>query len=34
MRAGRIVELAGSEDIFLRPSHPYTRSLLDSLPRL
>jgi oligopeptide transport system ATP-binding protein len=34
MRAGRIVELGGSEDVFLRPSHPYTRSLLDSLPRL
>ena len=34
MRAGRIVELAGSEELFTRPSHPYTRSLLDSLPRL
>jgi ABC-type dipeptide/oligopeptide/nickel transport system ATPase component len=34
MRAGRIVELGASEDVFLRPSHPYTRSLLDTLPRL
>jgi oligopeptide/dipeptide ABC transporter ATP-binding protein len=34
MRAGRIVELAGSEELFARPSHPYTRALLSSLPRL
>jgi ABC-type dipeptide/oligopeptide/nickel transport system ATPase component len=34
MRAGRIVELAGAEELFARPSHPYTRALLSALPRL
>jgi oligopeptide transport system ATP-binding protein len=34
MRAGRIVELAGCEELFARPSHPYTRALLAAVPRL
>jgi oligopeptide/dipeptide ABC transporter ATP-binding protein len=32
MYAGEIVEIADAEDIFQRPSHPYTRALLDSNP--
>jgi len=31
---GRIIELAPREDIFTRPAHPYTRALLDSMPRI
>jgi oligopeptide/dipeptide ABC transporter ATP-binding protein len=34
MYAGRIVERAHVKDLFYRPAHPYTRGLLDSLPRL
>jgi peptide/nickel transport system ATP-binding protein len=34
MYAGRIVEEGSVRDIFARPSHPYTRALLASLPRL
>jgi oligopeptide/dipeptide ABC transporter ATP-binding protein len=34
MYAGRIVETGAVRDIFRRPSHPYTRALLDAVPRL
>ncbi|MFJ3928334.1 ABC transporter ATP-binding protein [Streptomyces sp. NPDC090022] len=34
MYAGRIVETAPVHDIYRRPAHPYTRGLLDSIPRL
>jgi oligopeptide/dipeptide ABC transporter ATP-binding protein len=34
MYAGRIVELATVEDLFKRPSHPYTRALIRSVPDL
>jgi peptide/nickel transport system ATP-binding protein len=34
MYAGQVVETGGVEELFLRPRHPYTRGLLDSLPRL
>lgn len=34
MYAGKIVEEAGVDLIFNRPQHPYTRLLLNSLPRL
>jgi oligopeptide transport system ATP-binding protein len=34
MYAGRIVEQAPIHDIYHRPAHPYTRGLLDSVPRL
>ena len=34
MYGGRVVEHASAEDIFHRPSHPYTRGLLAALPRL
>ena len=34
MYAGQIVEEAASSSLFQRPSHPYTRGLLASLPRL
>jgi peptide/nickel transport system ATP-binding protein len=33
MYAGRIVEHARTDEIFLNPLHPYTRGLLDSLPQ-
>jgi oligopeptide transport system ATP-binding protein len=34
MYGGRIVEQASARDIYKRPSHPYTRGLLASVPRL
>ena len=33
MYFGRIVELAGSEELFRHPLHPYTKSLLSAIPR-
>jgi peptide/nickel transport system ATP-binding protein len=32
MYAGEIVEQAGIDEIFARPSHPYTRGLIESIP--
>ncbi|MFG1644061.1 ATP-binding cassette domain-containing protein [Amycolatopsis sp. NPDC049252] len=32
MRAGKIVELAASKELFASPSHEYTKSLLDAVP--
>ncbi len=34
MYAGRMVETADVNDIYARPAHPYTRGLIDSIPRL
>jgi peptide/nickel transport system ATP-binding protein len=34
MYAGRIVEYGSVDDVFNQPLHPYTRGLLDSLPRI
>lgn len=34
MYAGQIVETGTVEDIFYRPNHPYTKALLNSIPRL
>ncbi|MFF5182457.1 ABC transporter ATP-binding protein [Streptomyces sp. NPDC000345] len=34
MYAGRIVESAPVHDLYKAPAHPYTRGLLDSVPRL
>ena len=34
MYAGQVVELGDRDQIFRRPSHPYTRALLDSIPHL
>ena len=34
MYAGRILEEGGTEDLYATPSHPYTRALLHSVPRL
>ncbi|PJE98165.1 methionine ABC transporter ATP-binding protein, partial [Streptomyces carminius] len=34
MYAGRIVETAPVHELYERPAHPYTRGLLDSIPRL
>ena len=34
MYAGRIVENGPVRDIFNSPSHPYTRALIDSVPKL
>ena len=33
MYAGRVIETGGVLDIFHRPRHPYTRALLDSIPK-
>jgi peptide/nickel transport system ATP-binding protein len=32
MRSGRIVEQAATEELFTRPSHEYTRQLLEAIP--
>ena len=32
--AGRIMEYGHTKDIFLKPSHPYTRGLLEAIPRI
>jgi peptide/nickel transport system ATP-binding protein len=32
MYAGRLCEVAGVEEIFLNPLHPYTKALLDAVP--
>ena len=34
MYAGKVVESGSSSDIFYRPAHPYTRALLQAVPRL
>lgn len=34
MYAGRIVESAPTEQLFAAPSHPYTKGLFDSVPRI
>ena len=34
MYLGRVVEEGPTEEVFLRPRHPYTRMLLDSVPLL
>jgi len=34
MREGEIVESGPVDDVFYRPRHPYTKMLLDSMPRL
>src|SRR6202021_3702285 len=34
MYAGSLVELGSKADIFRKPSHPYTRGLLHSIPTL
>jgi peptide/nickel transport system ATP-binding protein len=33
MKDGEIVEIAGSDEIYADPKHPYTRTLLASIPR-
>ena len=33
MNEGEIVEIANSDEIYLRPKHPYTQKLLASIPR-
>ena len=34
MYLGRVVEIAPTEEIFARPNHPYTKALLEEVPRL
>jgi len=33
MYAGRVIESSGIRELFRRPRHPYTRALLDSIPK-
>jgi oligopeptide/dipeptide ABC transporter ATP-binding protein len=33
MYAGRVIETGSVRDVFHRPQHPYTRALVDSIPR-
>jgi ABC-type dipeptide/oligopeptide/nickel transport system ATPase component len=33
MQAGKIVEIGPARQVLVAPSHPYTRTLLDSIPR-
>lgn len=32
MYLGRVMEIAGSEELFANPQHPYTRALIDAVP--
>jgi oligopeptide/dipeptide ABC transporter ATP-binding protein len=34
MYLGRIVEIGSASDLFANPSHPYTRALIASIPRM
>jgi oligopeptide/dipeptide ABC transporter ATP-binding protein len=34
MYLGHVVELAGREDVYFRAAHPYTRALIDSIPKI
>lgn len=34
MYLGRLVEIAATDELFARPRHPYTRLLLETIPRL
>jgi len=34
MYLGRLVEIAASDELFARPRHPYTRLLIETIPRL
>jgi peptide/nickel transport system ATP-binding protein len=34
MQSGRLVEIGNSPQVFAHPAHPYTRQLLESVPRL
>jgi peptide/nickel transport system ATP-binding protein len=33
MNQGEVVEFANSDDIYLRPQHPYTQKLLSAVPK-
>ncbi len=33
MNEGEVVEIGNSDDVYMRPDHPYTRKLLASIPR-
>ena len=34
MKAGEFVEIGNTQDVLENPKHPYTRRLLESVPRL
>ncbi|MGJ8546007.1 MAG: ABC transporter ATP-binding protein [Sulfitobacter sp.] len=34
MKKGEIVESGSADDVLLKPQHPYTRALIDAIPRL
>ena len=33
MQHGEVVEMADSDEIYRQPKHPYTRTLLEAIPR-
>jgi peptide/nickel transport system ATP-binding protein len=33
MNEGEVVEIAGSDELYSKPRHPYTRQLLSAMPR-
>jgi len=33
MKDGEVVEMAAAEELYAAPKHPYTRTLLASVPR-
>ena len=34
MYGGKLVEVAGTDDLFDRPRHPYTKTLLEAVPKI
>ena len=34
MQKGKVVEIGPSKDVYFKPSHPYTRALIESIPEL
>jgi ABC-type oligopeptide transport system ATPase subunit len=34
MKAGRIVESGGADDLYLHPKNEYTRTLIEAVPKI